>query len=84
MRKIRDVQRLKYACGLSEQRIALAIGLSRSTINAYLKRADTYAIAWPIAHSTEVFRANSRPMRCAKKRHLFDRFVSARKQRRRP
>jgi DNA-binding NarL/FixJ family response regulator len=35
MRKIREVLRLKYACGLSERRIALAIGLSRSTIKAY-------------------------------------------------
>ena len=30
MRKIRNVLRLLYACGLSERRIALAIGLSRS------------------------------------------------------
>jgi len=49
MRKIREVLRLKYGCGLSERRIALAIGLSRSTIKAYLKRADANGIAWPIA-----------------------------------
>jgi transposase len=48
MRKIREVLRLKYACGLSERRIALAIGLSRSTIKTYLKRADANGIAWPI------------------------------------
>src|SRR5215475_12111511 len=48
MRKIREVLRLKHASGLSERRIALAIGLSRSTIKAYLKRADANGIAWPI------------------------------------
>src|SRR5437667_5979865 len=33
----------------SERRIALAIGLSRSTISDYLKRAGNAGIAWPIA-----------------------------------
>ena len=49
MRKIRDVLRLRHACGLSERRIALAIGLSRSTISDYLKRAGNAGIAWPVA-----------------------------------
>ena len=53
MRKIREVLRLKHACGLSERRIALAIGLSRSTIKAYLKRADSCGIAWPLAPEIE-------------------------------
>ena len=51
MRKIREVLRLRHACGLSERRIALAIGLSRSTISDYLKRAGNAdgKIAWPVA-----------------------------------
>ena len=49
MRKIREVLRLRHACGLSERRIALAIGLSRSTISDYLKRAGNAGIAWPVA-----------------------------------
>ena len=53
MRKIREVLRLKYACGLSERRIALAIGLSRSTIKAYLKRAESCGIAWPLPPEIE-------------------------------
>ena len=48
MRKIREVLRLKYACGPSERRIALGIGLSRPT-EAYLKRAESCGIAWPLA-----------------------------------
>jgi transposase len=53
MRKIREVLRLKYACGLSERQIALTIGLSRSTIKAYLKRAESCGIAWPIPAEIE-------------------------------
>jgi transposase len=49
MRKIREVLRLRHACGLSERRIALAIGLSRSTVSDYLKRAGNAGIAWPVA-----------------------------------
>jgi transposase len=48
MRKIREVLRLKHACGLSDRRIALATGLSRSTIKVYLKRGDSCGIAWPV------------------------------------
>jgi len=48
MRKIREVLRLKHACGLSDRRIALATGLSRSTIKAYLKRGDSCGIGWPV------------------------------------
>ena len=53
MRKIREVLRLKHACGLSERQIALAIGLSRSTIKAYLKRAESCGIAWPVPPEIE-------------------------------
>jgi transposase len=53
MRKIREVLRLKHACGLSERRIALAIGLSRSTIKAYLKRAESCGIVWPLPPEIE-------------------------------
>jgi transposase len=49
MRKIREVLRLRYACGLSERRIALAVGLSRSTVKSYVERAAASGIAWPIA-----------------------------------
>src|SRR5262245_28207250 len=39
---------MKHACGLSDRRIALATGLSRSTIKAYLKRGATCSIGWPV------------------------------------
>ena len=58
MRKIREVLRLKYACGLSERRIALAIGLSWPTIKAYLKGAESCGIAWPIAPEIRIPRSS--------------------------
>jgi hypothetical protein len=48
MRKIREVLRLGHACGLSERRIALAIGLSRSTVKNYVECAAAAGIAWPV------------------------------------
>jgi transposase len=48
MRKIREVLRLKHACGLSERRLALAVGLSRSTVKTYVERAAAAGVTWPI------------------------------------
>jgi transposase len=48
MRKIREVLRLRHACGLSERRIALAVGLSQSTVKSYVERAAMAGIAWPV------------------------------------
>jgi transposase len=39
---------LTHACGLSERRIALAVGLSRSTVKTYVQRAAAVGIAWPL------------------------------------
>ncbi len=48
MRKVREVLRLKYACGVSERVIARSIGVSRSTVAEYLRRAAVTGLAWPI------------------------------------
>ena len=39
MRQVREVLRLKHAAGFSERRIAAAIGISRTTVAEYLRRA---------------------------------------------
>src|SRR5262249_62165191 len=39
MRKVREVLRLKHALGLSERQIAVSVGVSRSTVAEYLRRA---------------------------------------------
>lgn len=49
MRKIRDVLRLKLGQGVSERRIAKAVGMARSTVADCLGRARVAGIGWPIA-----------------------------------
>jgi len=49
MRKIRDVLRLKFEAGLSDRKIAAAIGSSRSTVQECLKRARAAQLGWPLS-----------------------------------
>ena len=39
MRKIREVLRLKYACGASDRVIARSVGIGRTAIAEYVRRA---------------------------------------------
>jgi IS30 family transposase len=39
MRKIHDILRLKWACGLSDRQIARSCGVARSTVAEGLRRA---------------------------------------------
>ena len=48
MRKVREVLRLRHALGVSERQIAIAIGVSRSTVGEYLRRAAVIGITWPV------------------------------------
>ena len=43
MRRIREILRLKHACGATDRAIAQSIGVARSTIALYLERAA----GWP-------------------------------------
>jgi transposase len=49
MRKIREVLRLKFECGLKERPIATAVGIARSTAGDYLKRAEAAGLTWESA-----------------------------------
>ena len=49
MREIRDVLRLKLGQGVSERRIAKAVGMAGSTVAYCLGRARVAGIGWPIA-----------------------------------
>ena len=44
MRKVREVLRLKYACGASERVIARSVGIGRTAIGEYLRRAAVIGI----------------------------------------
>jgi len=48
MRKVREVLRLRHALGVSERQIAVTIGVSRSTVGEYLRRAAVIGITWPV------------------------------------
>ena len=52
VRKIREVLRLK-AAGLSDSKIAAAIGSARSTVQECLRRARDAQIAWPLAEELD-------------------------------
>ncbi len=47
MRKVREVLRLRHV-GVSERQIAITVGVSRSTVGQYLRRAAVIAITWPV------------------------------------
>lgn len=48
MRRIRDVLRLCWGCGLSARAAASSCALARSTVAKYLARAREAGLAWPL------------------------------------
>jgi len=46
MRKIKECLRLKLDCGLSHERIALALGLSKGVVSKYVARATAAGLDW--------------------------------------
>jgi transposase len=48
VRKVREVLRLRHALGVSERQIAVTVGVSRSTVGEYLRRAAVIGITWPV------------------------------------
>jgi transposase len=48
MRKIKEILRLKWECGLSKKKIAQSCSVSRSTVDDYLMRAEAAGLSWPL------------------------------------
>ena len=48
MRKIREVLRLKYSCGTSDRVISRSVGIGRTAIAEYVRRAAVIGITWPV------------------------------------
>ena len=48
MRKIQEILRLKWGCGLSARQIARSLKIARSTVAEYLRRAEVAGFAWPL------------------------------------
>ncbi len=51
MRKVKEVLRLRWECGLSKQKIAQSCGMARSTVGDYLMRAEAAGLSWPLPDS---------------------------------
>jgi transposase len=39
---------MRHALGVSERQIAVTVGISRSTVGEYLRRAAVIGITWPV------------------------------------
>jgi len=48
MRKIKEVLRMKWSCGISERRIAVSCGMARSTVADCIHRAEAAGLSWPL------------------------------------
>lgn len=48
MRQVREVLRLKWACGLSDRQIAQSLRISRPTVAGYLRRVTAAGLSWPL------------------------------------
>src|SRR5881227_563256 len=48
MRKVCEVLRLKHALGMSERLIAEAVGVGKTAVGEYLRRARVIGLAWPL------------------------------------
>ncbi len=49
MRKVREVLRLRHACGASVRTIARSVGVGHTTVAEYLRRTAVIGITWPAA-----------------------------------
>ena len=54
MRKVREVLRQRYACGASERVIAQSLGIGRTAVGEYIRRAAVIGITWPVPGELEV------------------------------
>ncbi len=48
MRRVREILRLKHACGASDRAIARSLGVARSTVALTLERLAAAGLVWPL------------------------------------
>jgi transposase len=48
LRQVREVLRLKWACSLSDRKIAQSLRGSRPTVAEYVRRAQAAGLSWPL------------------------------------
>jgi transposase len=78
MRKVKEVQRLKYGLGLRQDQIARSCSIGQATVHRYLEKAAAAGLSWPLPEEYDDRRLNellfpSRPGRsCQPTREGFD------------
>jgi len=55
MRKIKDVLRLRWGLGLTNRQAAASLGLARSTVAEYIRRAEEAGLGWPLPEDCDDF-----------------------------
>lgn len=55
MRKIREVLRLSWGLGLRSRQVAASLGLARSTVAEYFRRAEEAGLSWPLPPDCDDF-----------------------------
>ena len=53
MRKINEVLRLKWECGLSNRAIGRSCSISHSTVSEYVRRAQAAGLTWPLPETLD-------------------------------
>jgi transposase len=53
MKKVIEVLRLKYATGLSHDKVARACGLSKGTVNNYVSATHVLGLTWPLPEGVD-------------------------------
>jgi len=48
MRRVREILRLKHACGASDRTIGRSLGIARSTVALTLDRVAAASLTWPL------------------------------------
>jgi len=48
MRQLSDILRLKYQAGVSQSKIAAALGRSKGVVNKYISLAEAHGVSWPL------------------------------------
>ena len=51
MRKIKEMLRLKYECGLSIRKIAASLAISVGSVHDYLARLEVAGVSWPLSEA---------------------------------
>lgn len=55
MRKTREVLRLSWGLGLTSRQVAASLGLARSTVAEYVRRAEEAGLGWPLPPDCDDF-----------------------------